>query len=236
MSIRLGTAMLLLLLLMLGCEPTARSYHEEGLAEDRAGHYDAARAMFKVAVLKEPERQESAYYLARCCRLGAERKFAEGDIPGALRELDEAVFHYGQAIEAYPGYAAATEEKAEALELKGKYGEALRLSIWAKDNAGRTVRQLVNVAREFEQRGDMDTALARYRQAVAVEPDNALAHAELGRFLARQKRYDVAVAALENAYRLDPSEPGVVHDLATFRGLAGVEARPAATPTDPESE
>lgn len=236
MPIRTGTATLLVLLLAFGCEPTARSYHSEGLAEYRAGDYDAARAMFRQAVLEQPEKQESAYYLARCCRISAERKSAQGDIPGALRELDEAVFYYGQAIEAYPGYAAAVEEKADALELKGRYAEALRLSIWAKDNAGRTVRQLVNVAREFEQRGDMDTALTRYRQAVAVEPDNALARAELGRFLARQKRYRQAVTVLEQAYRLDPSEPGVVSDLATYRGLVGGEVQPASTSDAPGSE
>ena len=236
MSFRLGTAMLLLLLPAIGCEPTARSYHAEGMAEYHAGHYEAARAMFKSALLEKPEQQESAYYLARCCRIAAERKFSQGDYPGALRELDEAIFYYGQAIESYPGYAAAVEEKSDALRLKGKYTEALRLSIWAKDNAGRTVRQLVNVAHEFEQVGDMDMALTRYRQAVAVEPDNALAYAELGRFLARQKRYAAAVRALENAYRLDPSEPGVVADLAPYRGLVGGEARAASTPINQDSE
>jgi tetratricopeptide (TPR) repeat protein len=192
--------------------------------------------MFRAAVLREPEKQESAYYLARCCRIAAERKFAEQDVPGALRELEEAIFYYGQAIEAYPGYAAAVEEKAAALELKGEYSEALKLSMWAKDNAGRTVRQLVNVAAEFEQRGDMDTALTRYRQAVAVEPDSALAHAELGRFLARRKRYDRALASMERAYQLDPSEPGVAADLAKFRELAGTEARPASAAPPSEQE
>jgi cytochrome c-type biogenesis protein CcmH/NrfG len=67
---------------------------------------------------------------------------------------------------------------------------------------------------------------------VAVEPDNAMAHAELGRFLARQKRYAAAVRALENAYRFDPSEPGVVADLATYQGLVGGEAQAASTPIE----
>jgi tetratricopeptide (TPR) repeat protein len=236
MSFRLGTVTLLLLLPAFGCEPTAQSYHAEGLAEYRAGDYESARGMFKAALLEKPEQQESAYYLARCCRIAAERKFDEGDYAGALRELDEAVFYYGQAIESYPGYAAAVEEKSEALRLKGRYAEALRLSIWAKDNTGRTVRQLVNVAHEFEQVGDVDMALMRYRQAVAVEPDNALAHAELGRFLARQKRYAAAVRALRDAYRLDPSEPGVVADLATYEGLIADEARPASTPIEQDGE
>lgn len=236
MVVRLGLALIVLLLAAGGCGPTAKMYHQEGLREYRLGNYDAARGMFRAALLKKPEKQESAYYLARCARIAARRKLEERDVAAAMRELDKAIFHYGQAIESYPGYAAAIEEKTEALELKGKYDEALELSIWAKDHGGRTVRQIVNVAREYEQRGDMDASLTRYRQAIAVEPDSALAYAELGRFFARLGRTADGVRALETAYRLSPSEPGVANDLARLRPEVGQQVRPAGSLIPPDDD
>ena len=139
--------------------------------------------------------------------------------PAAVRELEQAIACYDQAIEAYPGYEAASEEKADAQKLKGRYDQALETSIWAKENAGRTVEQIIRVAQEYEEHGDVDRALVIFRQAIAVEPGNALAHAELGRFFIRMHRYADALTALEEAYRLDPAEPGVAADLAMVRGM-----------------
>jgi tetratricopeptide (TPR) repeat protein len=219
MYLRLCLASSLLLAGLAGCFPHAQEYYEEGLREYRAGNYDAAAGMFKASLDINPEKQEAAYYLARCARRRAEQRFADGFYPGAVRELDQAIQYYDQAIEAYPGYTAAIEEKVAALELKGRYDDALETSIWAKENAGRTVEQIVNVAREYEERGDVDRALIVLRQAIAVEPDNAKGHAELGRFFMRLQRYDDALRALEHAYELDPAEPGVANDLAMLRGM-----------------
>jgi tetratricopeptide (TPR) repeat protein len=236
MFIRTGLISILILALVGGCEPSAQKFYDEGLQDYRRGDTEAARGMFRAAVYKAPEMQQAAYYLARCARADAERKFDERDIAAAMRELDEAVFYYGQAIESYPGYAAAVEEKASALELMGRYDEALRLSIWAKDNAGRTIRQLVNVAVQLEQRGDVDAALTKYRQAIAIEPDSALAYAEMGRFFVRMGRTDDGVEALETAYRLNPSEPGVANDLSSFRDQSGVEVIQVEAVIPPESD
>ena len=236
MFIRTGLIPILILALVGGCEPSAKKFYEEGLQDYRRGDSEAARGMFRAAIYKAPEMQQAAYYLARCVRMDAERKFDERDIAAAMRELDEAIFYYGQAIESYPGYSAAIEEKASALVLMGKYDEALRLSIWAKDNAGRTVRQLVNVAVQLEQRGDVDAALTRYRQAIAIEPSSALAYAEMGRFFVRMGRTEDGIEALETAYRLNPSEPGVANDLSSIRGPSDVEVRQAEAMIPPESD
>ncbi len=224
MYLRLTVLASLWVVLVAGCMPSAKRFYEEGLREYRLGHYQNAAGCFRSALERDPEKQEAAYYLARCARNWAERDYANGEYLSAMRHLDEAVQYYDQAIEAYPGYSAALREKADALRLKGQYDEALKQNLWAKNNAGRTVGQLAKVAREYELRGDFDRALVTYRQAIAVEPSNPLAHAELGRFFIRVERYGDAAVALERAYGLSPAEPGVATDLAMARGLSGAPA------------
>ena len=55
----------------------------------------------------------------------------------------------------------------------------------------------------------MDSAVLAIRQAIARQPDYALAHERLGEALYRQKKYDEAVVALRRAIELEPtlSEP-----------------------------
>jgi Flp pilus assembly protein TadD len=133
-----------------------------------------------------------------------------------------AGYFFGLAIETYPGYMAAIQQKAEVLEMKGQYEDAVRLAIWAKDNVGTDRGQLIMLAQKLAEGGDYDNALVRLKQAVALDPHDAYANAELGRFYVMIGRRDDGIDALQRAYRLNPSEPGVI-DLLAELGFAPVE-------------
>ena len=60
----------------------------------------------------------------------------------------------------------------------------------------------------------MDQAQLAFRQAVAVEPNNAAAHAELGLFYLRLGNKTEARESLRRAYELDKHTPGVTQALA----------------------
>ena len=70
---------------------------------------------------------------------------------------------------------------------------------------GPSARQQIFLAREMEERGDLDAARLRLLQAVAMEPANAAAHEELGLFYRRIGEHDLALRHLARANRLDPT-------------------------------
>ncbi len=198
---------------LVGCGPTLSDLHIEGVRAYRAGELARAQAIFEAVLEKHPERAETLYFMARCYHTLARGKYREDNTPGALKAVEDAIFYYSQAIEAFPGYQAALEGKNRALELKGKYQKALELAEWAKDYAGPAAERHIFLAKELLERGDYDGALNYFKQAVAMEPRNAKAHAELGRFYVRLGNNRRAIELLQRAYELNPAEPGVVRDL-----------------------
>jgi Flp pilus assembly protein TadD len=86
------------------------------------------------------------------------------------------------------------------------------------------------LAKELEERGDTDGALLRYRQAVAMEPQNAEAHVAFAKFLLRYNNEDAAVYHLQAAYRLDPRHEWVVDELIARGKLPPLAAESEGAP------
>jgi protein O-GlcNAc transferase len=131
----------------------------------------------------------------------------------ARRNLDDAVYYFDRAVSVYPGYDEAIQAKSRALSLRGEYDKAIRSVKRSADLLGPTAKHKIMLARAHEERGDYDNALLAHRQAIAVEPLNAWAHAELGRFYKRISRNDKAIAEFTRAYRIRPDESGVALEL-----------------------
>ena len=81
--------------------------------------------------------------------------------------------------------------------------------------SGPSAKQQIFLADEFEQRGDLDGALLRYRQGVAMEPDNAKAHVAIAQFLMRHDNEAAAYHHLVEANRIDPKNQWVADQLAS---------------------
>ncbi len=171
------------------------------------GDYRGARALFWRAHELVPEDPPNLHDLGDCCMYFAREQFAQRNPSAALRELDQAIAYYQRAVDAAPGFQAALLGKNNALELKGRYEEAVRLAEWAVEFVGPSARQQMFLAEEMEERGDQDAALLRLRQAVAMEPNNPAAHEALGELYLRLERRDLARAHLRRANALDPRRP-----------------------------
>jgi tetratricopeptide (TPR) repeat protein len=195
---------------------------------DRA--YGPARYFFEEAERVRPRRVENLHDLGACSVMIARERFEQMNHAAAMRELDKAIGYYTQAIEVYPGHQASIEGKNVALELKGQFDEALKHAEWAAKFVGPSAKQYVFLAEELEERGDVDGAMLRYRQAVAVEPDNPKAHVAFARFLLRSKNEPAAVHHLQLAYRLDPSDDWVVDQLAARGAVPPLAPETARTP------
>lgn len=213
-----------------GCGPSYRQLRREGQRAMLSDSYGAARYFLEQAEEVRPRRVENLHDLGVCSVILARQRFAEMNHAAAMRELDAAVFYYTQALDVYPGHQASIEGKNIALELKGQFEEALKHAEWAAEFVGPSARQYIFLAKELEQRGDVDGALLRFRQAVAVEPDNAEAHVTFARFLLHHNNEPAAIYHLQAAYRLDPLNEWVVEQLAIRSALPPLARAAVKTP------
>jgi len=196
-----------------GCGPVVHEINREGLQEYHAGRYIESIGLFKTALKKDITRPSTLYYLGRSYTALAEERFRDGNARMARRNLDDAVYYFDRAVAVYPGYDEAIQAKSKALSLRGEFDKAVKSVQHSADLLGPTAKHKIMVARAHEERGDYDNALLAYRQAIAVEPLNAWAHAELGRFYKRLNQNDKAIAELTRAYRIKPNEAGVALEL-----------------------
>ena len=58
-------------------------------------------------------------------------------------------------------------------------------------------------------KGDLEGAIAEYRTALHLQPDNAAAHYDLGRVLWMKGDREAAFEEFHTAYRLAPNEPTI---------------------------
>ena len=71
-----------------------------------------------------------------------------------------------------------------------------------------------NVGTELQAQGDIDEAVALYRDALERTPNDALVHSNLGTALAADGRLDEAVAAYERALAIEPDDADSHYNLA----------------------
>ena len=204
---------LALLTPLVGCGPSYRQLRFEGQQAMIGGTFGPARIILREAEEKRPRNPENLYDLGTCSMMLAKERFATQNTAAAMRELDEAVDYFTASIDAAPGFTPSIVGKTTALELKGQFDEALRNAEWAAEFVGPAAAQFLYLAQELEKRGDLDSALLRYRQAVSLEPNNVDVHLAIAKFLLAHNNDDAAVFHLQAAYRLNPSDQWVVTEL-----------------------
>lgn len=205
--------------LLTGCGPSYHELRRDGQTAMLQGMYGKAGRFFSQAEQARPRNVENLHDLGACSVMLARQAFEHMNHAAAMRELDKAVAYYSRALEVYPGHQASIEGKNVALELKGQFDEALKHAEWVAEFVGPSAKQYIFLAGELEQRGDVDGALLRHRQAVAMEPGNPKAHVAFAKFLLRHKNEQAAIHHLQTAYRLDPRDEWVLDQLAAHSAV-----------------
>lgn len=199
-----------------GCQQSAGyiKLREEGKRFVDEGNYIASKEMFLQADAKNPEQLPNLNDLGAVSLGVARQRFVEKNHAAAFRECDAAIGFYRRAMAVHPGYTKSLEGLNEALELKGEFERALEeTALWAAENLGPAAKHQVFLAKELEERGDLDGAMTTYRQALAMEPKNPLPHVAYAEFLLRRNKEAEAVEHLQEAYRLNPKDRTVKEDL-----------------------
>lgn len=124
-----------------------------------------------------------------------------------LGELIEAMSHVNQAIEHAPEIGRAHLVKAQIFSSMERHEDAYRALLKAQtlDTTDAQIQaKLGNAA--FKLRRD-DDALAHFRQAVALNPDDIRSHLNIAKLCLLQKRAEEANAAYQRAREIDPQSP-----------------------------
>ena len=77
-----------------------------------------------------------------------------------------------------------------------------------------------------DRQGKFDEAIARYRQ-LALKPDLAEAHSNLGSAFQKQRKFDEAIACYRRAIKLKPDLAIAHHNLGVARGKRASWTRPS---------
>jgi Flp pilus assembly protein TadD len=211
--------------LLTGCGPTFYELRVEGQNEMAQGQWGTARQLFETAHRKRPDHLENLHDLGACSTMLAKRQVEQRNSPAARRELQRAVDYYSRAIAVAPAYQPAIMGKNRALELEGQFEEALRGAHWAARYVGPSADQYIYLGKEYEERGDLDAAFLRYRQAVAMEPRNPRTHKAIALLYQRAGNERGAIDAAMRSLRLDPTQQEVANMLrAMGEPVPAVEA------------
>lgn len=130
--------------------------------------------------------------------------------PRALSALTTAY----QGLQPNPA-AQANREIASALAVDGRYASAIQHLKDAIKADPRSAPLQVALALVLIQDSQSDAAVAAFREAIRLKPDDAQNHAMLASLLAKRD-FESSVAEYQTAIRLNPKNPGLYEALGTL--------------------
>ncbi|HJQ97035.1 MAG TPA: tetratricopeptide repeat protein [Candidatus Polarisedimenticolaceae bacterium] len=130
---------------------------------------------------------------------------------------DEAREHLKQALLIDHEYAELHFMRTRVAIGQGRLREAAFMVGLEMDTRPKDVRTLVNAGLLAMKRDRYDEAIARFEEALAIDPHSVDAHLNLGSIRAAQGRLDEAIAHFEAVLRVDPEDPDAGRVLAELK-------------------
>jgi Flp pilus assembly protein TadD len=166
----------------------ARSYMGMGEAAKHLDYDELAEENYRKAIKLEPRLHEAKMALAQIlCDFGKHTEAL-----GVLRELEKERPEDPLVWAELAINTLRLGRPEEAVPLLEKYNAARGKQDWGYENLGRA----------YAEAGEMEKAERAYREAIAINPQTALAHLWLGQLLRTTGRKDEAERALETFRRL----------------------------------
>jgi tetratricopeptide (TPR) repeat protein len=192
-----------------GSAPAALSEAEKVLAADphdwRARDHlgRALRALGKLA-----DARKAFDTCLRINPLALDTRLALASLLTHQKELAAADAEYRQAVRLFQDNPETLNKIAAHMAEYGHAKQAIELFQALADSSpeSRSI-MMVNIGNAQLQLGDSGSAVASYRQAIQIEPTNALAYSRLGDLENDSARYDKAAGYFAHACALDPQNP-----------------------------
>lgn len=214
--------------LLIGCTQDVSMLRTRAIRQFRNGQYVESTATLREVLEIARSDAKANYYMGLNYRAIAARKFRDGNIPAACREVDTAILYFKQALKSWPNYMAAADAKNEAFEARGKYDEALKVAQRVASNNRGIAEHFVVLGDEYMERGDYDNALRSYKLALSSAPRYAPAYHAMGRLYRQVGDEASAADAYQRAAELTGAGQPVTEPLASSN--TGYEAYPAPAP------
>jgi len=140
-----------------------------------------------------------------------------GDAGGAEAE-------FAEAVRLQPGYARALFSLGLLMEERGRDQDAIDHFTRAVASEPTMVNARMSLANALRRSGKLEASAAAYAEIVEIDP--AASDARFGRAMAlvRLRRFAEARTVLEDAVRIHPDQPGLVHALARLLAAAPDDA------------
>jgi tetratricopeptide (TPR) repeat protein len=225
-------------------DATYVAWFDLGFVENGLGKIDESIAAYRKSVAMKPDvfepnlnlglqlakagQPDAEQFLHAATQLKPTSHVAEGHFRAWLSlghvleatKPDDAIAAYKQAAELQPKDPEPHLAAGALLEKQNKFADAELeyKEAFALDPSSDAVTGLANIY----MRGRRFPEAAEYlRKLVAVHPDQAGPHVQLGRVLAAEGKNDEAIAELQAGAKLAPADSSVQRDLADLYAAAG---------------
>ena len=132
------------------------------------------------------------------------------------KKLEEAIFHFNEALRYYPDFTDAHYNLANALEKKGDITEAIFHFNEALKIDTTHVEAHNNLGAVLIKEGRNEEALSHYAEALLIDPDHAEAHNNLGVFLLKNNKLNEALFHFKEALRTNPDNAETHNNMGTI--------------------
>jgi len=135
-------------------------------------------------------------------------------------KLDEAIYHYSEALRIRPGYTKAHCNMGIALDSKGNFKEAASHFSEALKRNPRFAAAQNGLGLTLAKQGGLEEAIKYFSEAIRIDPGFAEAHSNMGVALMRKGNLKAAIQHFQEALRIKPELVDVRKNLQTAFGLA----------------
>jgi Flp pilus assembly protein TadD len=163
--------------------------------------------------------QNSTTLFQHTVHVTANNHFAHNNLGVALARggrLDEATYHYSQALRIKPDRAAVHNNLGNVLATQGSVDRAVDHYYQALEIDPNNAKAYNNLGNLLANQGKTEEAINHYTEALRLEPDYVGAHYNLGTALAEQGRTEEAINHLTEALRLMPYWAGAHNNLGVL--------------------
>jgi len=135
-----------------------------------------------------------------------------GQLDAALAEFNQVLETSPQMVEAHVGLGTVQHKKEQYQDAKNTFTFATQLDAMSFD-----ARYYLGLMQQVL--GETGQAIASYRQALAIDPDDAKAHRDLATAYLQIGRPDLAIPHAEASVRLEPDDQAAWCNLAATYSL-----------------
>ncbi|MDP6467029.1 MAG: tetratricopeptide repeat protein [Pirellulaceae bacterium] len=217
-----------LLAILPGCQMAADGQNQQGVRLFQQGQFQPALQKFQQALTTDPVNADAYYNMAASMhKIGSEKKDSE--------MLAQAEALYNQCLDIDENHVDCHRGLAVLLKETGRPDRSFALLKNWVNSQPNLADARVELARVYEESGDLETAVLHLNQAVGIDQTNHRAWAAFGHIREETGNLDQALTNYQRSLDLNPFQSGVAARVATLnrsvRGNLNGTSMPGSTRT-----